>query len=93
MHLNSLLLYYYYIIICVNHAFSKSCYFPNQGHKFNTISTEVAPSYISELINICVQSRQLRSANKRLLNVPRTLSSHGDWDFFVFLHQDLKLTS
>ena len=37
----------------------------------------MAPSHISELINIRVPSRQLRSSNKRLLNlVPRTLSSH-----------------
>ena len=38
---------------------------------------DMVPSYISELINIRVPSRQLRSSNKCLLNVSRTLSSHG----------------
>ena len=41
----------------------------------------MVPSYISELKNLCVPSRQLRSSNKRLLNVPRTLSSHDDQAF------------
>ena len=42
---------------------------------------DMAPSYICELINLHVPSRQLRSSNKRLLNVPRTFSSHGDRAF------------
>ena len=42
---------------------------------------DTAPSYISELINICVPSRQLRSSNNRFLNVPWTFSSHGNRAF------------
>lgn len=42
---------------------------------------DMAPSYICELINLHVPSRQLRSSNKRLLYVPRTMSSYGDQAF------------
>ena len=42
---------------------------------------DIKPSFINELINLHIPSRQLRSSNKRLLNVPRTLSSYGDCAF------------
>ena len=41
----------------------------------------MAHSYISELENPCVPSRQLRFSNKRLLNVSQTLPLHGDRAF------------
>ena len=43
---------------------------------------DMAPAYISELINLHNPSRQLRSSHKNLLSVPRTFSSHGDRAFY-----------
>ena len=39
---------------------------------FAWLRNDTAPSYISELMDICVPFRQLRSSNKHLLNIPRT---------------------
>ena len=43
---------------------------------------DMAPAYISELINLHNPSCQLRSSHKNLLSVPRTFSSHGDRAFY-----------
>ena len=43
---------------------------------------DMAPAYISELINLHNPSRQLRSSHKNLLSVSRTFSSHGDRTFY-----------
>ena len=44
---------------------------------------DMAPSYISELLNRHNPSRHLRSSDKHLLTVPRTFSSHGDRAFYA----------
>lgn len=44
---------------------------------------DMAPSYISELLNQHIPSRYLRSSDKHLLSVPRTFSSYGDRAFYA----------
>ena len=44
---------------------------------------DMAPSYISDLLNPHIPSRRLRSSDKQFLSVPRTHSSYGDRAFYA----------